>query len=282
MTSSAINESTVSIACPECGARYRLAQALLEKGRFVRCKRCSSSWFAQLGGPELELSDSFVDHDSDVFAQASLPQEAVDNSAADSFESSALSPQEVSVQTYEPALTDDGGPVVAPDVTTRRPIPSRSWRKQVTRTPLRTSVLVSWIVFSLLALLVLFREPVVRFVPESARLFSIVGLDVNLRGLEFRDVKVTFFREGNERLLGVEGLIVNMVAERRDVPRVRVAVLDRAGQPVMSWTVSPTQDSVNPRAAVTFRSRMAGLPETAEQVEVRFLNKRDVITGLPR
>ena len=281
MMSSALNESPVSIACPECGARYRLAAALLEKGRFVRCKRCASSWFARLEDPDESSTDSFVHDDTSGVAVGVSTSETVDNPSLPDppFEEATL---DRGVQTYEATSVQDEGVVVSPAVAARRPIPARVRRPLAVRAPVRPSVLAFWFVFAVLALLVLFREPVVRFVPESARLFSLVGLDVNLRGLEFRDVKVTFFREGNERLLGVEGLIVNLVAERRDVPRVRVAVLDRAGQVVMSWTVSPTQDSVNPRAGVTFRSRMAGLPETAEHVEVRFLNKRDVITGLPR
>ena len=76
------------------------------------------------------------------------------------------------------------------------------------------------------------RNEVVRFFPQTASLFSAVGLPVNLRNLKFENLRIS--KEAQEGLssLVVEGTIASINNRAAEVPRLRFAARDAAGQEV--------------------------------------------------
>jgi hypothetical protein len=76
------------------------------------------------------------------------------------------------------------------------------------------------------------RSEVVRFFPQTASLFAAVGLPVNLRNLKFENLRIS--KEAQEGLssLIVEGIIVSVTNRPVEVPRLRFAARDAAGQEV--------------------------------------------------
>ena len=78
---------------------------------------------------------------------------------------------------------------------------------------------------ALVLALVIWRADVVRLLPQTATFYKMVGLEVNLRGLMFKDVKITTETVEGKPVLVIEGVIVG---ETRKTGRTAAAALQRA------------------------------------------------------
>jgi hypothetical protein len=121
------------------------------------------------------------------------------------------------------------------------------------------------------------RSEVVRFLPQTASLFSFVGLPVNLRNLKFDNMRIS--KEAQEGLssLVIEGTIVSITNRPTEVPRVRFAARDAAGQEIYTWTTMPSRSILGPGEKLDFRSRFVSPPENAIDVIVRFSRAQDAV-----
>jgi len=128
--------------------------------------------------------------------------------------------------------------------------------------------------------ILLWRNDLVRHVPQTASLFSAIGLPVNVRGLVFEGVTVSKETNDGMTVLVVEGKIVSSSSKPADVPRLRFAVRNAAGAEIYSWTAQPPRSVLGPGETVPFRSRLASPPAEGVDVMVRFFNPRDLANGL--
>lgn len=124
------------------------------------------------------------------------------------------------------------------------------------------------------------RKDIVRHVPQMASFYSSIGLAVNLRGLEFTDVKVASEMHDGVPVLVVEGLIVCAASAPVEVPRLRFALHSDAGAEVYAWTAMPSQKVLEPGETLPFRTRLASPPADGAKIQVRFFSRRDVTTGM--
>ena len=123
------------------------------------------------------------------------------------------------------------------------------------------------------------RVALVRQFPQTASLFAMIGMPVNLRGLTFMDVKSRGeFVEG-AMVLVVEGTIVNLTPKPLEVPRLRFGLRNTAGQEVYAWTALPTKTVLGSGDGLPFRSRLAAPPPDGRDVIVRFFSRRDASLG---
>lgn len=120
------------------------------------------------------------------------------------------------------------------------------------------------------------RNEVVRYLPQTASLFAAIGLPVNLRHLRFENVRIVKNSNGT---LTVEGSIVSTAGEPIDVPRLRFAARNAAGQEVYTWTAAPSRSSLEPGGKLDFRSQLASPPPDAANVMVRFFTREDASAG---
>jgi predicted Zn finger-like uncharacterized protein len=136
------------------------------------------------------------------------------------------------------------------------------------------------------ALLVLFavnvaliggREDVVRYLPQTAPLFAALGLPVNLRHLVFRNMRVVREVEQGVPVIAVEGMIVSTGNEPVEVPRLRFAARDAAGQEIYTWALQPDRSVLAPGETLAFVSRLASPPKEVRDVAVRFFTARDAV-----
>lgn len=118
-----------------------------------------------------------------------------------------------------------------------------------------------------------YREDVVRAVPASAGLYERIGLPVNLRGLEIRDVVARREFEDGLPVLIVEGEVVNLRQETTGVPALRIAVRGGQGEELYVWRIDPRQRELAPAESLTLRSRLAVPPGGARDVELRFVER---------
>jgi hypothetical protein len=132
---------------------------------------------------------------------------------------------------------------------------------------------------AVLAALIIGRTQVVRLLPQTAPLFSAIGLPVNLRGLVFENLGVSGESEDNVPVLVVTGTIRNITGEAVTVPRLRFALRNPAGLEVYAWTILPASRKLAPHALLPFRSRLASPPADSKDVLVRFFGREDIDPG---
>jgi predicted Zn finger-like uncharacterized protein len=279
------------IVCPSCTTAYRIELSTLgAAGRTVRCARCRATWFASvtdLASATLALP---APHEAGA-ENSSLPARPATDDLDDASQIEAVAGDvegasgETSVTlengpSLVPSMAQDNGaaPATGPDIETvaarRERQPGKTKRRHAGRWPgLPTIILV---LAAVIAALLNWRAAVVRFVPQTASLFAAVGLPVNLRGLSFDEVKTSIETQEGVSVLVIEGTIGNLTRQPLEVPRLRFAVRNAAGYEVYAWTAQPTQPVLAPGDRAPFRSRLASPPADAQDIIVRFFNRRDV------
>jgi hypothetical protein len=129
------------------------------------------------------------------------------------------------------------------------------------------------------AILVGWRNDVVRILPQTASFYAMLGLPVNLRGLAFDNIATTTEQHEGVPILVVEGSVVNNTRKIVDVPRLKFVVRNSANEEVYSWTAVAPRATLPPGEAVSFRSRLASPPTDGRDVLVRFVTRHDIIAG---
>jgi predicted Zn finger-like uncharacterized protein len=287
------------IVCPSCATSYMIDPATLgPAGRTVRCARCKSTWFA--GGP----------HEAD--ADAAGPQieaEAVVSgfaeATAETAESRPPTPPTAGLPTADFADADGGTPPAREPLTAIADAPPlapsseqaeaappeddsagyavRRLRMQSRRHHKRRSSRWTALVLVLFAVNVALlgaRNEVVRYLPQTASLFAALGMPVNLRHLDFENVRIVREVAGGTTILVVQGSIVNTASSPVEVPHLRFAARNKAGQEIYSWTMQPDRGVLQPGEHLAFRSQFASPPKDAHDVMVRFLTANDAMAGV--
>src|SRR5258708_6934447 len=74
----------------------------------------------------------------------------------------------------------------------------------------------------------IWRVGVARPAPQAAAFYKMVGLEVNMRGLAFKDVKITSETMEGKPVLVIEGVIVGLARKPVELPRLRFFFNDTA------------------------------------------------------
>jgi predicted Zn finger-like uncharacterized protein len=293
--------------------------SLQPNGRQVRCVRCRAIWHAapshadkllaaaEAIGPEpqmaqqapagafaeesaLQAADGQVDDGGAWAAPDELP--AAEPAAAETDAGELDTAVEVEAPSIAPVDLDDGQPpievegIAEEDAELLEDIETYAARRQKRGfrrpslhwplTNLQSGILVLLIVN---AILVGWRNDVVRVLPQTASFYSMLGLSVNLRGLALDSVTTTTEQHEGVPILVVEGSVVNDSRKIVDVPRLKFVVRNSANEEVYSWTAVPPRATLPPGEAVSFRSRLASPPIDGRDVLVRFVTRHDIIAG---
>lgn len=81
-------------------------------------------------------------------------------------------------------------------------------------------------------------KTVVSAVPGAAKLYAMLGMKVNLTGLDIQDVRYAWEDRGQGPVLKVEGHVVNVSGNELTVPPVIVALRDASGSEVTAVTTA--------------------------------------------
>jgi predicted Zn finger-like uncharacterized protein len=291
------------IACPNCSTSYAIeAGSLGSAGRTVRCARCKTTWFADVSPAEtMALADGAIDQSDAHESPGVIRPDRGSNHPQSETEPAQEIPGALDEPTPEPAEAPASMTAIAdapslvptiesasPDVTAGTEpdeienFAARRKRLQARRKRVRSSsrwTALILVLFAFNVALIGARSEVVRFFPQTASLFSAVGLPVNLRNLKFENMRIS--KEAQEGLssLVIEGTIVSISNRATEVPRLRFAARDEAGQEVYTWTAPPARGILGPGEKLDFRSRFVSPPENAVDVIVRFSNAQDTAPG---
>ena len=140
-------------------------------------------------------------------------------------------------------------------------------RKRSIRTSHWTAAIL--LLFAVNVALILGRSEVVSYFPQTASLFSAIGLPVNLRQLKFENVSIKPNGAAGEGLT-VTGTIVSTASKPIKVPPLRFAARNAAGQEIYTWTAMPARRTLDAGEKLDFRSDLASPPPDAKDVLVRF------------
>jgi predicted Zn finger-like uncharacterized protein len=292
------------IVCPNCASTYDVSAASLgPQGRSVRCVKCQTVWHAapteepafaeaEMAMPQAEAPADAADDWAEALAEAreETPEAPADEDVAlldPGARALAMDQDEV---TDDPdALADHDSPPIAPDDVPQAPVvdvETLAARRERRRVQDRHRKVKPWLFLAILAMMGLiggilgWRVSIVQMLPQTASLFRLIGLPVNLRGLDISDVASLREVVDGVAVLVIEGKITNLTHLPHDVPRVRFALVNGSGGEVYSWTTVPTQSNMPPDGVQKFRTRLASPPAEGRAVIVRFLNRRDAAGGL--
>ena len=288
------------IICPHCSTSYAINLATLgAAGRTVRCSRCKEVWLAR---PEdaTELAAA-VPAMAEAGAQAGADDAAAEWDALAREDDSAETPvvDSPSISADWPATADgETSPDEADwasaarndmlDPGTARPRPL-SWLRRLFRSPapLRapgkpfvSAATACAAMGALVLALMIWRVDVVRLLPQTAGFYRMVGLDVNLRGLMFKDVKVSSETADGKPVLVIEGVITGEAKKPVPLPRLRFSVRDAHGAEIYAWNAILEQPVLKPGERAWFKSRLASPPPEGRNIDIRFFNKRDIAGGV--
>ena len=300
------------IVCPKCAKSYSVeASALGAAGRSVRCAHCHNVWLA---APPLAADPHDVAHPDDPLSALAVPGSTLDEAHAEAEVGWALAgdddhavaeanPANAMSQT-DAAAADashavaviEAPPTVPADLTAsidpaaatiangageggglrrRARIAVRPRKPQL---PLLTAARAAAALVGVLVAIVYARENMVRLLPQTASLYALAGLPVNLRGLVFQDLKTTFDTQDGKPVLLVEGAVRNVTGVPVEVPQLRFAMRSDAANEIYAWTAVPEQSVLPPGEVQAFRTRLASPPADGRQVLVRFFNRHDLAT----
>jgi predicted Zn finger-like uncharacterized protein len=306
---------SMHIVCPYCTTSYAIDLATLgASGRSVRCSRCKEVWLArpedavevaasvpataeagqQIGGQDAASEWEAMAREDDGGERAPPVVDSPSISADWPAEGDGSSQADAD---WPSEAQDDGEDTAAagPDrlsklrnlLKARFSKPSFLKTKALPRAPAKSLVNMHFVTLptacaamgALVLALIIWRVDVVRLLPQTATFYQMAGLDVNLRGLIFKDVKITRETVEGKPVLVIEGVIVGETRKPMELPRLRFSVRDAQGAEIYAWNAVLEQPVLKPGERAWFKSRLASPPPEGRNIDVRFFNKRDVAGG---
>lgn len=282
------------IICPHCTTSYAINLATLgAAGRTVRCSRCKEVWLARPeDATELAMAAPAT---AGASAQAGADDAAAEWEAMAREDDGAETPivDSPSISADWPCETspdDTNWPSIArDDINAEAAPPQRlSWfrklfRQPAAQTPRKKSfvnpAMACAAMGALVLALMIWRVEVVRLLPQTADFYRMVGLEVNLRGLMFKDVKITSETVDGKPVLVIEGVITGETRKPVQLPRLRFSVRDAQGAEIYAWNAVLEQPVLKPGERAWFKSRLASPPPEGRNIDVRFFHKRDIAGG---
>ncbi len=281
------------IICPHCTTSYAIDPATLgAAGRTVRCSRCKEVWLAR--SEDAMHTPALMPSMAEGGEQAPNPASTAERSVPASgdhgqgheapvVESPSISAEwpveaEGSREPAWPSVARNDG--ISETIPVRRTRPSLLRRLRPSFSiPAVSLTTVCAAMGALVLALVIWRVDVVRLLPQTAAFYKMAGFDVNLRGLIFKDVKVTSENVEGKQVLVIEGVIVGEAKKPVELPRLRFSVRDAQGAEIYAWNAVLEQPVLKPGEKAWFKSRLASPPPEGRNIDVRFFNKRDVAAG---
>lgn len=257
------------IAAPEAQASEPMAQDDLD------------SLFDQPVTPVENVGQDGIDDRFGAPPEASVPVDALVVASADG---SSLDGDQTAAIAAAAAIGAGAGVAAAAqgeeEPQRRRAPPTRGKSGKTQKSMSMTLSVVMAAVIGTFVATTVFRHEIVRLMPSLAPAFETVGLDVNVTGLEIREVNSRIVREDNHDTLEVVGQIANITRARQTIPLMRLSIHTATGQQIYVWTATADRSELGAGEKTQFRRRLASPPKEGEQVMVRFVEKDDIVASI--
>ena len=273
------------LECPNCETSYEIPVDLPPEGRKVRCASCQHIWTAtseHQPKPDISLTD-FEDEEI-VFKEGEDAPDAPASSeeAAETGGTGEDLSDNVMKEAFAAAMDEAPGADTAiaedeeeePD---SPPIVIGKARKR--RGPMLSIVAAGWAALALMlagvmSLVYFQRVNVVKALPGSASAYERIGLPVNVRGLEFAEVKYSWETSAGRPVLEVFGNIVNVTSKPLKVPTVVFGLRTKEKVEVYQWAADVRSELLPPGKQTAFSAQIPTPPKSIRDVQVRFAKVR--------
>lgn len=225
------------LTCPACSTRYTVADTSLgDAGRTVRCASCGHSWFQ--ARPEAVEAEAMVSR--------------VAKAAPKVFAAKPPPPQ--------------------PHAQARAKSHARIKAKHFAyaASPWAIAILI---MLGLTGAALVNRVAVVKLWPKSASAFAAIGLPANPFGLVIENQTVRNGADARGARMLVAGILRNETTTVRDVPYLRVTLIDDHGKDVANWLVDAGKPKLAPGEKHPFVTDYPKPPPTARKVVISFADE---------
>jgi predicted Zn finger-like uncharacterized protein len=249
------------LTCPQCATRYQADAAKFRPaGRNVRCAKCGHLWHQD---PPPDEQDPLADLVAPEPEQPSeQPPEPAPPPPPPPPPPVLRSPQP-RPEAYAP------NPVIARDTATGDEPRAKS------RWPMRIGVVLGWVALIAVVLALgwsalTFRQQIATVWPQSASVYSALGMKTKAAGLDIQNYATTRVSEAGQPVLVVTGTVANTGTHELPVPEIRAALTDEDRRELYQWKFMPGVTTLKPGQSVKFRSRLTNPPGGGSHVELRF------------
>jgi predicted Zn finger-like uncharacterized protein len=271
------------IVCPHCTTSYAVNPASFgAAGRTVRCSRCKETWLATpeniaMPAPAMAGADDGSDWNDPQAAAVtpSVESPPIASEMPDEQDSAAWASLAQQDNVPEDIPADDE-PKLSTHASRLRAMFKPSFALRLPAINLTTACAA---MAAIVLALVIWRVEIVRLMPQTAAFYRLAGLTVNLRGLAFKDVKMSTETVEGKPVLVIEGVIVSETRKPVELPRLRFSVHDSRDTEIYAWNAVLEQPVLKPGEKAWFRSRLASPPPEGRTIDVRFFNRQDVAAG---
>jgi predicted Zn finger-like uncharacterized protein len=223
------------LTCPACATRYQADEANFPpQGRKVRCAKCGHIWHQSGPTPAPE--------------------------------------PELVVAAAEPMHAQEHGPSRTRTLASGVTQPER----EPVAVGAMAAVVAGWVGLIILVLgigysAVRYRQEISVIWPQSAGVYSTLGMPVSAHGIDFAHVDYRRESQDGQMVLAVSGAIVNSGSRELPVPQnVRVTLSDSSNHELYHWSFTPTVQTLKPGQSAPFLTRLSSPPAAARHLEVRF------------
>jgi hypothetical protein len=115
-----------------------------------------------------------------------------------------------------------------------------------------------------------FRQAIASAWPQSASLYSAVGMKVNSRGIDISDVVSHRSVQAGATVLSISGDLTNITSHDVTVPAISIRLTDDDQHELDHWTFAASQSVLKPGQRLSFSTRRTNPPEDARHLEVTF------------
>lgn len=123
---------------------------------------------------------------------------------------------------------------------------------------------------------VAFPDRVVAAIPISVVVYDWLGQDVNIYGLDIRQVDLRHLIVDGRKVIAVKGQVANASATMRKIPWLRFALRGKDNAEVYHWILNTEARPLKPGESTSFVTRLASPPEAASKLEIRFARADEI------
>ncbi|WP_421693056.1 zinc-ribbon domain-containing protein [Aestuariivirga sp.] len=121
-----------------------------------------------------------------------------------------------------------------------------------------------------------FPEEVVSAFPASMALYEQLDREVNIYGVEIRQIDLQHLLVDGKNIIAVKGELKNVSSTTRKIPWLRFGLKAKDSGELYHWTLDTEARPLKPGETTTFVTRLAAPPESANNVEIRFARADEI------
>lgn len=253
------------IVCPNCDARYELANAALgNAGRKVQCANCKTDWNAKA---EPDSDDQMFDPEQERELDAAFEREQSKGkgyTAKEDDDPDIMDPKKLAIHRSNLARRQQK--------LTRNLPRARLRRIGRMAAVITLMTLIGGGLFS--------RDLIVSAVPELSWIYGALGMSINVVGLEFRDVETVRTTIDGVEVIEITGNIENIAGRQVSVPPILVRLFDDQNVSIYEWSVQPQARVLTSGEWIEFSTRLTAPPSSATDLRLGFATDNNVSGGI--